>query len=226
MDEPRFTPVISGEVVPPQTFLHKVAPAPRDDAPDDPTDDAPTDVIPVSDVPADDIPADDDSHEDIAAEDDSAEGVPVDEEPVSEPGSGLEPDDEPEIAEREAPEPVPEEERPAPAAVATEPPRTTSQTWQSRPGDAPADDGHLLADGTGIREQWMRVQAGFVDDPSAAVSAAADVVSDIAARLESALRDRQQSMRERWDGNGRNDTEALRITMQQYRQLLERLTGL
>jgi hypothetical protein len=98
-----------------------------------------------------------------------------------------------------------------------------------RPGDEPIPpslEDSLLPDGSGIREEWLRVQAQFVDDPRTAVSEAADIMADVASRLEAAVRQRQDTLRVRWDGNSQADTEALRVTMQQYRQLLERLVGL
>ena len=98
-----------------------------------------------------------------------------------------------------------------------------------RPGDEPIPpslEDSLLPGGSGIREEWLRVQAQFVDDPRIAVSDAAGIIADVASRLEAAVRQRQDMLRVRWDGNSQADTEALRVTMQQYRQLLERLVGL
>jgi hypothetical protein len=106
---------------------------------------------------------------------------------------------------------------------------TAAGVRQMRPGEAavPADgEDSLIADGVVIREQWMRVQAAFVDDPRAAMTAAASIITDVSTRLEAAVRARQQTLRDRWEGNGQPDTEALRVTMQQYRALLERLAGL
>ena len=98
---------------------------------------------------------------------------------------------------------------------------------EGRPGDVPIPaDMSLIGDGAAIREQWMRVQASFVDSPRAAVTAAAGVITDAVAQVETAVRQRQQALRDRWDGDGHTDTEALRVTMQQYRQLLERLAAL
>ena len=74
-----------------------------------------------------------------------------------------------------------------------------------------------------VREEWRQVQASFVDDPRASVTAAAGVVADAAARLESLLRERQRSLRGSWDGNGQADTEALRQLMLMYRKLLTKL---
>jgi hypothetical protein len=72
----------------------------------------------------------------------------------------------------------------------------------------------------------MRIQAQFVDDPRVAVTDAANILTDVASQLEAAVRERQQALRGRWDGNGKADTEALRVMMQQYRALLDRLAKL
>jgi hypothetical protein len=98
-----------------------------------------------------------------------------------------------------------------------------------RPGDEPVPPeitGSLLADAAEIRARWMRIQAQFVDDPRAAVTEAATILTDVASQLQVAVRERQQAMRGRWDGNGHADTEALRVMMQQYRALLDRLADL
>jgi hypothetical protein len=98
-----------------------------------------------------------------------------------------------------------------------------------RPGDEAVPRemaGTLLTDGAEVREQWMRVQAAFVDDPRIAVSEAANLINDVFARLHAAVQERQQSLRGRWDGNSQADTESLRVTMQQYRALMERIAGL
>ena len=89
---------------------------------------------------------------------------------------------------------------------------------------APDGDEPLLGEAAGrIREEWRQVQASFVDDPRASVTAAAGVVADTAARLESLLRERQRSLRGSWDGNGQADTETLRQLMLTYRRLLTKL---
>jgi len=226
MDQPRRTSVVAGEVIPPQTFLHKVAPAPRADPLDDTADD----------LMADDV--DTDAEADTATEAEAeTEAAPARLDATAETETPAADEAEPDAPETPdlsdaAPDltaagpDVPEEthDEPPPAPIAEAPP--PSPSWQSRPGDVPADEGRLLTDGPEIREQWMRVQAVFVDDPRASVTAAANVVAEAAVRLEGAVRARQQGLRERWEGNGHADTEALRVTMQRYRQLLERLAEL
>ena len=81
----------------------------------------------------------------------------------------------------------------------------------------PASGQSLLADAAATREKWMRLQASFVDDPRAAVTEGAAMISDVLAQLEAAVRSRQRTG---------GDTEALRLQMRQYRLLLDRLTGL
>jgi hypothetical protein len=103
------------------------------------------------------------------------------------------------------------------------------------PADVPAVDlnGPLLVDSTGLRANWQQAQAGFVDDPRAAVAEAADLVEHTAQTLIGALQQRQQALRTQWDNNGTtdaagtaggaSDTEQLRHLMQDYRNLFNQL---
>ena len=92
-------------------------------------------------------------------------------------------------------------------------------------------DGALLADAARLHAGWQRVQAGFVDDPRAAVADAADLVEHTAQAFVGALQQRQRRLRGIWDGDGRpdgaadkmTDTEQLRLLMQRYRSLFDQL---
>ena len=92
-------------------------------------------------------------------------------------------------------------------------------------------DGALLADAARLHAGWQRVQAGFVDDPRAAVADAADLVEHTAQAFVGALQQRQRRLRGIWDGNRRSDgaaeqmtdTEQLRLVMQRYRSLFNQL---
>jgi hypothetical protein len=99
-------------------------------------------------------------------------------------------------------------------------------------GAAPGDP--LLRDAAGLRSQWQRVQASFVDDPQLAVGDAADLVEQTAQALVGALRQRQRELRAVWERgaelNGaaavttpKPDTEHLRLLMQRYRALFNQL---
>jgi hypothetical protein len=100
-----------------------------------------------------------------------------------------------------------------------------------RPGDetsltsSATSEESLLGDTTALLAQWKQAQAGFVEDPRASVNEAAGVVADAASRLESAIRERQQNLRGEWDGDGNADTEMLRQAMLVYRRLLDKLVA-
>jgi hypothetical protein len=92
-------------------------------------------------------------------------------------------------------------------------------------------DGGLLADAARLHAGWQRIQAGFVDDPRAAVADAADLVEHTAQAFVGALQQRQRRLRGMWNGDGRpdgtaeqiTDTEQLRLMMQRYRSLFGQL---
>ena len=228
MNEPRHGGIVSGEVIPPQTYLHKVAAAKHDDQ----DDDGPVESTASAEDAPEDTAAADDSHHTYDADDEGDEGADAER-----PGATLT-DTRPDLAAADATQPGtgpdtgPDGEDTAimsPArtdTVATESP-IAGRRREGRPGDVPMpEDVSLIGDGAQVREQWMRVQASFVDDPRAAVTSAAGVITDAIAQVETAVRERQQALRDRWDGDGHADTEALRVVMQQYRQLLERLAAL
>jgi hypothetical protein len=57
------------------------------------------------------------------------------------------------------------------------------------------------------------------------VTAAADVLAQVAARLEAAIAERQRGLRGRWDSTAAADTETLRETLRMYRTFLDQLIG-
>jgi hypothetical protein len=92
----------------------------------------------------------------------------------------------------------------------------------------------LLGDPVGLRASWQQAQAGFVDDPRAAVAEAAELVEHTAQTLIGSLQQRQRALRTQWDNNGSSaaspsttsdlsDTEQLRHLMQDYRNLFNQL---
>jgi hypothetical protein len=92
--------------------------------------------------------------------------------------------------------------------------------------------GSLLPDATEFKTRWQQVQFRFVDDPAGSVTEAADVISQITARLEAAIQerqraisDRQRALRDRWSEGKSTDTESLRETLLMYRAFLDQLTG-
>jgi len=99
--------------------------------------------------------------------------------------------------------------------------------------------GDLLPDAADFTAQWQQIQFRFVDDPRASVTEAAEVVSQVTAKLEAAIQERQRaiaerqqaiaerqrSLRGRWGEGSEADTETLRETLRMYRAFLDQLIG-
>jgi hypothetical protein len=118
---------------------------------------------------------------------------------------------------------------------------------EMRPGDATdtLDDlgdlayGNLLPDAADFTARWQQIQFRFVDDPQASVTEAAEVVSQVTAKLEAAIQERQRaiqarqqaiqerqrSLHDRWGEGSEADTETLRETLRMYRAFLDQLIG-
>jgi hypothetical protein len=120
---------------------------------------------------------------------------------------------------------APVTEAPVAVAAATEAPLSMAAVDVNEP---------LLADAVGLRASWQQAQAGFVDDPRAAVADAAELVEHTAQTLIGSLQQRQRALRTQWDNNGSDaaspagagelsDTEQLRHLMQDYRSLFNQL---
>ena len=119
----------------------------------------------------------------------------------------------------------------APTAVAA-PAAVAEAEAELRPGESGTTLGlgesgyaNLITDSTDVRAQWHRIQYKFVDDPHASVTEAADVLAQVAARLEAAIAERQRGLRGRWDTTSAADTETLRETLRMYRTFLDQLIG-
>ncbi|GGN67859.1 hypothetical protein GCM10010112_31660 [Actinoplanes lobatus] len=72
-----------------------------------------------------------------------------------------------------------------------------------------------------LRERWRDIQLRFVDDPKAATGEAAGLVDEAVDKLAKALRDHRGSL-----STGTGETEALRVELRSYRDILDRLLGL
>jgi hypothetical protein len=99
--------------------------------------------------------------------------------------------------------------------------------------------GNLLPDAAQYTAQWQQIQFRFVDDPEGSVTEAADVVSQVTAKLEAAIQERQRAIQERqlaiqerasalrgrWGEGSNADTETLRETLRMYRTFMDQLIG-
>ena len=121
------------------------------------------------------------------------------------------------------------------AAPVTEVPVADAAATEAPLSTAAVDvNGPLLGDAVGLRASWQQAQAGFVDDPRAAVADAAELVEHTAQTLIGSLQQRQRALRTQWDNNESgaagpagpgetSDTEQLRHLMQDYRSLFNQL---
>ncbi len=99
--------------------------------------------------------------------------------------------------------------------------------------------GNLIPNASHYTEQWQQIQFKFVDDPHASVTAAADIIAQVTAKMEAAIQERQRaieerqraiaeqqrSLRGRWGEGSNADTEALRETLRMYKTFLDQLIG-
>lgn len=99
--------------------------------------------------------------------------------------------------------------------------------------------GNLLPDAEQYTAQWEQIQFRFVDDPQGSVTEAAEVISQVTAKLEAAIEERKHAIEERqraiqerasalrgrWGEGSNADTETLRETLRMYRTFMDQLTG-
>ena len=94
----------------------------------------------------------------------------------------------------------------------------------------------LLQDGTAeaLRRTWRRIQHDFVDNPNKAVAEADSLVQHTSAQVAAELEKLRTALRDSWNtegragvaGDGRRTTEELRLLLQEYRKLLNKLLDL
>ncbi|MFJ8588461.1 hypothetical protein ACIRD2_27945 [Streptomyces sp. NPDC093595] len=87
----------------------------------------------------------------------------------------------------------------------------------------------LVADGEreALERRIQHAMTEFVDDPRRAVQEAAGTMEEVAERLTSALAEQRRKLRTAWDGGDRApDTEQLRVTLKEYRDMTDRLLRL
>jgi hypothetical protein len=161
-------------------------------------------------------------YEPSVADPDADPDAPRGETVVTEPGQ---PRDEPgteapaPAADAEAAEvpPAPVAEPPADAPAATEAPAAT---------DAPAAGTPALLgslDAGAIRNRFLDIQAGFIDEPRQAVEEAGRFVDDLLRQVADSL---QQQRGQLAGVTDEGSTEDLRLALRAYRQFIDRLLGL
>jgi hypothetical protein len=189
-------------------------------------------------------------YEPPVADPDAVPGGPRGETTVTEPGEARdEPDAQPADAEATGitPTPVPAAAPPAdtPApqglpepgaaagAPATDAPATGAPAATDAPAtDAPATDAPAAGtsaslvgtlDADGIRNRFLDIQAGFVDEPRQAVEEAGRFVDDLLRQVADALREQRAQLA---GATEEGSTEDLRLALRAYRQFVDRILGM
>src|SRR5579862_9489105 len=68
-----------------------------------------------------------------------------------------------------------------------------------------------------LRSRWDRIQAGFVDEPRAAVQQADELVASAIKRLAEGFAEARSNLEGQWSRGDEVNTEELRIALQKYR---------
>ena len=112
---------------------------------------------------------------------------------------------------------------PAPAATTSPSPSQATASVSATDKDQPSGPSPFFptSDVTALRERWRDVQLRFVDDPKGATAEAAGLVDEAVDKLTEALRQQRGGL-----AKGSDDTEALRVELRSYRDILDRLLGL
>lgn len=92
-------------------------------------------------------------------------------------------------------------------------------------GGGERHDAPLLAEGeiADLRDRWMEVQAGFVDEPRRAVEDADNLVAQTMKRLAEMFAQERSRLEGQWDRGDKVSTEDLRVALQRYRSFFDRL---
>ena len=89
--------------------------------------------------------------------------------------------------------------------------------------DAGAESEALVDDADELRTRWDRIQTMFVDEPRQAVEQADELVTTVVERLARSFRIQRDALEQEWSAGDDVSTEALRLALQRYRSLFERL---
>ena len=74
-----------------------------------------------------------------------------------------------------------------------------------------------------LRQQWVAIQAGFVDEPRKAVEQADGLVATAMKRLAEMFAEERGQLEGQWDRGDDVSTEDLRLALQRYRSFFGRL---
>ena len=171
-------------------------------------------------------------YEPPVADPDAAPDGPRGETIVTEPGEAREEPDATRPADDEAtaitPTPVPAAEPPADTPAPEGLPEPGATAGAPAATDAPATAGTSASlvgslDADGIRNRFLDIQAGFVDEPRQAVEEAGRFVDELLQQVADALREQRAQLAGATD---EGSTEDLRLALRAYRQFVDRILGM
>jgi len=112
-----------------------------------------------------------------------------------------------------------------PMQPASVPNTASASAMPSAQSPLATDPGPVLAPEASLdfRERWHGIQAEFIDDPRRAVEDADRLVADVAHAFTTGVEKRRQGLTSGWLDNEHGETEELRLTMRQYRALVEHI---
>ena len=171
-------------------------------------------------------------YEPPVADPDAVPDGPRGETTVTEPGEAREEPDDTRPADAEAtaitPTPVPAAEPPADTPAPEGLPEPGATAGAPAATDAPATAGTSASlvgslDADGIRNRFLDIQAGFVDEPRQAVEEAGRFVDELLQQVADALREQRAQLAGATD---EGSTEDLRLALRGYRQFVDRILGM
>jgi hypothetical protein len=78
-----------------------------------------------------------------------------------------------------------------------------------------------------FRSHWLEIQSRFVDDPSASVKEADELVANVIKSITRSFADKRMSLENQWKSGENNiSTEDMRVAIKRYRSFFNRLLSL
>lgn len=77
-----------------------------------------------------------------------------------------------------------------------------------------------------LKGTWLSIQSAFIDEPQRAVRNADGLVKEILSTVSQRFESARRNLEAEWDKGEQASTEALRVALQRYRALFERLLSL
>ena len=114
------------------------------------------------------------------------------------------------------------------ASVANREEGRGEEVREEQHGAARDAESRLLPDNTSrdFQSRWDGIQAGFVDEPRAAVQRADELVAHAIKKLAETFAEERKNLEQQWDRGDNVSTEDLRVALQKYRSFFHRLLSM